>query len=158
MDEELNQYTIVSDRGIEYGYARSRFVESGSQRWRDRQLNKLLYAYPYEILKVKFLKPGDSGDYISTTGEEIIERDIDFEDLLKIIMDIENQKAGFGKSLHMEAFTGVDYLGNLVKFSSYVIWSDNNKIYKYNFDENWIPFDNERLRRDREEKLKELGI
>ncbi len=108
-----------------------------------------------KILKVKFLKPGE---YISTTGEEIIERDIDFEDLLKIIRDIENQKAGFGKSLHKEAFTGVDYLGNLVKFSSYVIWSDNNKIYKYSFDENWIPFDNERLRRDREERLKELGI
>ena len=107
-----------------------------------------------EILKVKFLKPGD---YISTTGEEIIEINIDFEDLLKIISDIETQKAGFGKSLHKEAFTGVDYLGNLVKFSSYVIWSDS-KIYKYSFDENWIPFDNERLRRDREERLKELGI
>lgn len=108
-----------------------------------------------EILKVKFLKPGD---YISATGEEIIERDIDFEDLLKIIRDIETQREGFGKSLHKEAFTGVDYLGNLVKFSSYVIWQDNNKIYKYNFDENWIPFDNEILRRDREEKLNQLGI
>lgn len=108
-----------------------------------------------EILKVKFLKPGD---YISTTGEEIIERDIDFEYLLKIIRDIEAQKEGFGKSLHKEAFTGVDYLGNLVKFSSYVIWTDNNKIYKYNFDENLIPFDDELVRRDREEKLKELGI
>ena len=114
-----------------------------------------------EILKVKFLKPGD---YISATGEEIIERDIDFEDLLKIIRDIETQKAGnfvyqgFGKIIHKEAFTGVDYLGNLVKFSSYVIWQDNNKIYKYSFDENWIPFDNEILRRDREEKLNQLGI
>ena len=42
IDEELNQYTIVNDRGVEYGYARSRFAESGSQRWRNRQLNKLL--------------------------------------------------------------------------------------------------------------------
>ena len=107
-----------------------------------------------EILKVKFLKPGD---YISTAGEEIIERDIDFEYLLKIISDIETQKAGFGKSLHKEAFTGVDYLGNLVKFSSYVIWT-NNKIYKYNFDENWMPFDDELLRRDRDEKLSDIGI
>ena len=107
-----------------------------------------------EILKVKFLKPGD---YISTAGEEIIERDIDFEDLLKIISDIETQKEGFGKNLHKEAFTGVDYLGNLVKFSSYVIWT-NNKIYKYNFDENWMPFDDELLRRDRDEKLSDMGI
>ena len=65
---------------------------------------------------------------------------------------------GFGKSIHKEAFTGVDYLGNVVKFSSYLIWQDNKKIYKYSFDENWIPFDNEILRRDREEKLKEIGI
>ncbi len=107
-----------------------------------------------EILKVKFLKPGD---YISTAGEEIIERDIYFEDLLKIISDIETQKEGFGKNLHKEAFTGVDYLGNLVKFSSYVIWT-NNKIYKYNFDENWVPFDDELLRRDRDEKLSDIGI
>jgi hypothetical protein len=106
-----------------------------------------------KILKVKFLKPGES-----TIGEEIIEIDIDFEDLLKMIRDIETQRAGFGKSLHKEAFTGVDYIGNAVKFSSYVIWQDNNKTYKHNFDENWIPFDNEILRRDREERLKELGI
>jgi len=112
-----------------------------------------------KILKVKFLKPDESLPiFFLTTGEEIIERDIDFEDLLKIIRDIENQKAGFGKSLHKEAFTGVDYLGNLVKFSSYVIWLDNNKIYKYNFDENLIPFDNEILRRDRDKKLNGLGI
>ena len=77
-----------------------------------------------------------------------------YEDLLKIIRDIETQKVGFGKSIHKEAFTGVDYLGNVVKFSSYVIWQDNNKIYKYNFDENWTPFDNEILRRNREEREK----
>ena len=106
-----------------------------------------------KILKVKFLKPGD---YISTTGEEIIEIDIDFEDLLEIISDIETQRDGFGKILHKEAFTGVDYLGNLVKFSSYVIWPDNNKIYKYNFDENWIPFNSEILRRDRDVKLNKI--
>lgn len=108
-----------------------------------------------KILKVKFLKPGAN---VSTIGEEIIEIYIDFEDLLKIIGDIETQRDGFGKSLHKEAFTGVDYLGNAVKFSSYVIWQDNNKIYKYNFDENLIPFDNEILRRDRDKKLNGLGI
>ena len=108
-----------------------------------------------KIIKVKFLKPGD---YISTTDKEIIEKDIDFDDLLKIISDVETQRDGFGKNLHKEVFTGVDYLGNVVKLSSYVIWQDNNKIYKYNFDENCIPFDNEIIQRDRDKKLKELGI
>ncbi len=117
-----------------------------------------------KIIKVKFLYlnslPFQGSDLfsngISTTGEKIIEINIDFEDLLKIIRDIETQRDGFGKNLHKEAFTGVDYLGNLVKFSSYVIWQDNNIIYKYNFDENWIPFDNEILRRDREVKLNKI--
>jgi len=120
-----------------------------------------------KIMKVKFIK---SDDYISTSlalsasgpvpGEEIIEIDIDFNQLLDIISEIELKKDGFGKSIHKEAFTGVDYLGNLVKFSSYVIWQDNDQdndiIYKYNFDENWIPFDNEILRRDREVKLNKI--
>jgi hypothetical protein len=119
-----------------------------------------------KIMKVKFIK---SDDYISTSlalsasayvGEEIIEIDIDFNQLLDIISEIELKRNGFGKSIHKEAFTGVDYLGNLVKFSSYVIWQDNDQdndiIYKYNFDENWIPFDNEILRRDREVKLNKI--
>jgi hypothetical protein len=116
-----------------------------------------------KIIKVKFIK---SDDYISTSlalsasayvpGEEIIEIDIDFNQLLDIISEIELKRDGFGKSIHKEAFTGVDYLGNLVKFSSYVIWQDNDIIYKYNFDENWIPFDNEILRRDREVKLNKI--
>ena len=93
-------------------------------------------------------------------GEEIIEIDIDFNQLLDIISEIELKRNGFGKSIHKEAFTGVDYLGNLVKFSSYVIWQDNDQdndiIYKYNFDENWIPFDNEILRRDRDVKLNKI--
>ena len=106
-----------------------------------------------KIIKVKFLK---TGDYISTTGERIIELEVKFEDLLKLINDIETQRDGFGKNLHKEAFTGVDYLGNLVKFSSYVIWQDNNIIYKYNFNEDWIPFNNEILRRDRDEKINQI--
>ena len=115
-----------------------------------------------KILKVKFLK---LGDYISTTGEEIIEINVDFDKLLGIISEIEQancfrelsyKKNGFGKSLHKEAFTGIDYLGNQVNFSSYVIWQDDNKIYKYNFDENWIPFNSEILRRDRDVKLNKI--
>jgi hypothetical protein len=106
-----------------------------------------------KIIKVKFLK---SGDYISTTGEEILETDIDFNQLLDIISEIELKRDGLGKRLHKEAFTGIDYLGNQVKFSSYVIWQDDDKIYKYNFDENFIPFDNEILRRDRDAKLNKI--
>jgi hypothetical protein len=37
-----------------------------------------------------------------------------------------------------------------------MIWQDDDKIYKYNFDENWIPFDNEILRRDRDVKLNKI--
>ena len=77
-----------------------------------------------KILKVKFLK---SGDYISTTGEEIIEINVDFDQLLGIISEIELKRDGFGKSLHKEAFTGVDYLGNKVSFTSYVVWQDGGK-------------------------------
>lgn len=42
LDEELGEHTIVNDAGAEFGYSRSRFAESGSQRWRERQLKKLL--------------------------------------------------------------------------------------------------------------------
>lgn len=106
-----------------------------------------------KILKVKFLK---SGDYISTTGEEIIEINVDFDQLLGIISEIELIRDGFGKNLHKEAFTGVDYLGNKVSFSSYVVWQDDGKIYKYNFDENLIPFNNELISRNREEKIQNI--
>lgn len=106
-----------------------------------------------KILKVKFLK---SGDYISTTGEEIIEINVDFVQLLGIISEIELKRDVFGKNLHKEAFTGVDYLGNKVSFSSYVVWQDDGKIYKYNFDENLIPFNSELVSRNREEKIQNI--
>ena len=105
-----------------------------------------------KIIKVKF----KSDDYISTTGEEIIEIDIDFNQLLDIMSEIELKRDGFGKNIHKEAFTGIDYLGNQVNFSSYVIWQDDNKIYNYRFDENWIPFNSEILRRDRDVKLNKI--
>lgn len=106
-----------------------------------------------KILMVKFLK---LGDYISTTGEEIIEINVDFDKLLGIISEIELKRDGFGKNLHKEAFTGVDYLGNKVSFSSYVVWQDGGKIYKYNFDEEWIPFNSELISRNREEKIQNI--
>ncbi len=106
-----------------------------------------------KILKVKFLK---LGDYISTTGEEIIEINVDFDKLLGIISEIELKRVGFGKNLHKEAFTGVDYLGNKVSFYSYVVWQDGGKIYKYNFDENLIPFNSELISRNREEKIQNI--
>jgi len=106
-----------------------------------------------KILKVKFLK---MVDYISTTGEEIIEINVDFDKLLGIISEIELKRDGFGKNIHKEAFTGVDYLGNKVSFSSYVVWQDGGKIYKYNFDEEWIPFNSELISRNREEKIQNI--
>jgi hypothetical protein len=94
-----------------------------------------------------------SGVYISTSGEEIIDIDIDFDGLLKLIRDIE--KSGLGKSLHQEAFTGLDYLGNKVKFYSYITWTDKI-VYRYKFDKNWVPFNAEILRRNRDEKLNRI--
>ncbi len=101
-----------------------------------------------KIVKVKFLKPTE---HINTT-ERVIETDIELEDLLKLIDDVET-KRGLGKSLHKEAFTGVDYLGNSVKFCSYVIWQEDDKIWKYNFDENWVPFEGEILKRNRDKNI-----
>ena len=39
-DEEFGQYTIVNDKGIENGYARTRFATV--ERWREYQLKKLI--------------------------------------------------------------------------------------------------------------------
>jgi hypothetical protein len=101
-----------------------------------------------------------SGVYISTSGEEIIDIDIDFDGLLKLIRDIEKSGLGksglgLGKSLHQEAFTGLDYLGNKVKFYSYITWTDKI-VYRYKFDKNWVPFNAEILRRNRDEKLNRI--
>ena len=85
-----------------------------------------------KILKVKFLKSDET-----ILGKSITVKDIELDDLLKLISDVE-EKRGLGKSLHKEAFTGIDYQGNVIKFSSYVIWTEN-EIYKYNFSENYIP-------------------
>jgi hypothetical protein len=106
-----------------------------------------------DILKVKFLKPNES---ISTTnGYSFTEDDIEFDDLITLLNDIENIKGGLGKSLHNEAFTGIDYLGNGIKFNSYVIWTEN-EIFKYNFDESLVPFNNEILKRNRDKTIDDV--
>jgi hypothetical protein len=80
------------------------------------------------IIKVKFLKSGETldYDYLQQTewGSNIIETDIEFNDLLKLINDVEEKRElssyphrNYGKALHQEAFTGIDYLGNDIKFS-----------------------------------------
>ena len=106
-----------------------------------------------KIIKVKFLKPQES---VSTTGEVLTEVDIVFEDMLKLIDEIENTRNGLGRNLHKEAFTGLDYLGNKVQFSSYVIWQEDGKIFKFNFNSDLIPFDSEILRRNRDSKISSI--
>jgi hypothetical protein len=98
------------------------------------------------IIKVKFLKSDET-----ISGSNIKETDIELDNLLKLISDVE-EKRGLGKSLHKEAFTGIDYLGNEIKFNSYVIWTEN-EIFKYNFSESYIPLNLEILRRKRYLKL-----
>jgi len=98
------------------------------------------------ILKCKFLERGET-----ITGSNITEIDIELDDLIKLISDVENIR-GLGKSLHKEAYTGIDYLGNKVSFISYVIWEETGDIYKYNFDEDWIPLN----RKKRDETIKKI--
>ena len=98
------------------------------------------------IVKCKFLKSDET-----ITDSNIKEIDIEFNDLIKLISDVENIR-GLGKSLHKEAYTGIDYLGNEVFFSSYVIWCESGDIYKYNFDEDWIPLN----RKKRDETIKKI--
>jgi len=85
---------------------------------------------------------------------DVKEINIEFEGLIKLIFDVE-EKHGLGKLLHKEAFTGIDYLGNTIKFNSYVLWTEE-EIIKYNFDENLVPFDTEILRRKRENYINRI--
>jgi hypothetical protein len=101
------------------------------------------------IIKVKFLQIDET-----ISGSNITETNIELDNLLKLISDVE-EKRGLGKSLHKEAFTGIDYLGNEVKFNSYVIWTEK-KILKYNFDESLVPFNNEILKRNRDKKIDDI--
>lgn len=106
-----------------------------------------------KIIKVKFLKPNEN---VSTNGEVLTEVDIEIDDILKLINQIENDRNGLGRNLHKEAFTGIDYLGNKVQFSSYVIWQEDGKIFKFNFNSDLIPFDSEILRRNRDSKISSI--
>ena len=128
-----------------------------------------------KILKIEFLKPSDcySFELINDNGalgDIIIESDIEFDDLVNLMSKIEIGCNVLGRSLHKEAFTGIDYLGNQVKFSSYVVWqqyiapeNEDNfwqiniyQIYKFNFNPEWIPLDKEILRRSRDSKISKL--
>jgi hypothetical protein len=102
------------------------------------------------ILKVKFLKSDET-----ILGSNITEIDIELDDLIKLISDVENIR-GLGKSLHKEAYTGIDYLGNEVFFSSYVCWEESGDIYKYNFNEDYVPFNSFVIKQKRDEAIKKL--
>lgn len=106
-----------------------------------------------KIIKVKFLK---QQEIISTTGEVLTEVDIEFDDILKLINQIEIDRNGLGRNLHKEAFTGIDYLGNKVQFSSYVVWQEDGEIFKFNFNSDLIPFDSEILKRSRDSKISSI--
>lgn len=115
------------------------------------------------IIKCKFLKrdetiprlAGYTGPMYCPAGSNITEIDIEIDDLLKLISDVESL-GGLGKSLHKEAYTGIDYLGNEVVFSSYVVWEESGDIYKYNFDEEWIPLNSFIIKQKRDETIKKI--
>lgn len=86
-----------------------------------------------EVIKVKFLKKDEV-----LLENDVMEKNVEFDDLIKLIREVE-KKTGLGKSLHEEAFTGIDYLGNKVNFCAYVIWTERG-VTKYNFEEKYVPF------------------
>jgi hypothetical protein len=106
-----------------------------------------------KIIKIEFLKPGRNLYLNPDLLFTVKEIEIEFDDLLSLIQEVEINKLGFGKNLHREAFTGIDYLGNSVQFSSYVIWQDDGKIFKFNFNSDWIPFDAEIIKRKRDNNI-----
>jgi hypothetical protein len=60
-----------------------------------------------DIIKVRF----SLNQQVSTTGERLMnnglsatETNIEFDDLVKLITDIEESRDGFGKNLHKEAW------------------------------------------------------
>jgi hypothetical protein len=118
-----------------------------------------------QIRMNRFLKPSDCDSFQLINGDIIIESDIEFDDLVNLMSKIEKERNVLGRSLHKEAFTGIDYLGNQVKFSSYAVWQENEdnfwqinkyQIYKFNFNPEWIPLDKEILRRSRDSKISKL--
>jgi hypothetical protein len=146
-----------------------------------------------KILKVKFLNIGEYDGFRTNNGVDfltilpqpqlnnhispfasgqdmIIEDDIEFDDLVNLMSKIEKERNGLGSAIHKEAFTGIDYLGYQVKFSSYAVWQEyitpenedrfwqnsNYQIFKFNFNPDWIPLNKEILRRSRENKLNQI--
>ena len=123
-----------------------------------------------KILKVKFLNIGEYDGFITSNGDIITEGGIEFYDLVNLMSKIEKERNGLGSAIHKEAFTGIDYLGNQVKFSSYAVWQEyitpvnedgfwqipKYQIYKFNFNPDWIPLNKEILRRSREIKLNQI--
>ena len=110
-----------------------------------------------DIIRVKFLKIDET-----ISGSNIKETDIELDNLLKLISDVEEKRElssyphrNHGKALHNQAFTGIDGLGNEVKFNSYVIWTEKKKL-KYNFDESLVPFKNDILKRNRDKTIDDV--
>lgn len=102
------------------------------------------------IICVKFLK---NDEFILNSKTKEI--DIEFDDLLLLISDIENIR-GLGKLLHKEAYEGIDYLGNNVVYNSYVCWDYDGNIYKYNFNKDYIPFNNYIIKIKRDKSIKKI--
>lgn len=111
-----------------------------------------------KVIKIEFLTVDDVRHFdICKNGETLIECDVELDDLLHIMNEIDTYRnGGIRHDLHKEAFTGFDYRGREVRYSSYVVWQIDDKILKFNFNPDWIPFSGEIIRRKREEKISSL--
>lgn len=105
-----------------------------------------------DIIQVRFLKKNDC---IKKYKKNTIESNIKFNDLLILISEIEQKTGGLGSSVHKEAFTGVDYLGNNIKFNSYIVVMKKS-ILKFNFNESWVPFSSKILSEKRENNINKI--
>lgn len=111
-----------------------------------------------KIIKIELLKLDESRHFdICKNGETLIEFDVELDDLIDIMNEIDTYRNwGIRHDLHSWAFTGFDWLGKEVKYSSYVVWQFDDKIFKFNFSPDLIPFNGEILRRGREDKISSL--
>lgn len=93
---------------------------------------------PDNIARVFFSMSSGIETYFSYTRIE--HEEIGFDELISIIKEVEKKYYGLGSRLHDEVFTGVDFYGNKPYYDTYNIITDDNILYRYVFDVEFIPF------------------
>ena len=121
-----------------------------------------------DVIGVRFVNSiSISKKFVNSDTVKQFELDIEFDDLLKLMVELETHPkyftihGGFGPQLHKQAWEGKDYLGEPLDVDTYMIWTLGEKsdgsfekaIYRYKFPQSWIPLSAEKLNRDRIKKI-----